>query len=324
MDKTYWEKIYRTCKEYGLNHVRFHSWCPPEIAFDVADNMGIYLQVECGAWAEVGSGKPQDQWIKEESDRILKEYGNHPSFCMMCYGNEPAGDNLVPYLSDLVDDWKKKDNRRVYNGAAGWPYLENADYWNTPDPRIQAWGAGLTSIINKEAPRTDYDFAQIIRPNMPTVSHEIGQWCVFPNFKEISKYTGVLKAKNFEIFQESLEKHGLKDMEDKFLYASGRLQTLCYKADIEAALRLPVLPDSNCSTYTISRDKEAPSSVFWTHSGITKGMYRRRISNVLQPHSPVNTITQNGMVQQRDIGSAHRDSPFRRTGNPRGDNPLEY
>lgn len=239
MDKTYWEKIYRTCKEYGLNHVRFHSWCPPEIAFDVADNMGIYLQVECGAWAEVGSGKPQDQWIKEESDRILKEYGNHPSFCMMCYGNEPAGDNLVPYLSNLVDDWKKKDNRRVYNGAAGWPYLENADYWNTPDPRIQAWGAGLTSIINKEAPRTDYDFAQIIRPNMPTVSHEIGQWCVFPNFKEISKYTGVLKAKNFEIFQESLEKHGLKDMEDKFLYASGRLQTLCYKADIEAALRTP-------------------------------------------------------------------------------------
>lgn len=239
MQNDYWAKIYRTCKEYGLNHVRFHSWCPPEAAFHVADSMGIYLQVECGAWAEVGSGKPQDQWLKEESDRILQEYGNHPSFCMMEYGNEPGGANQVRYLSNLVDYWKNKDSRRVYSSAAGWPYVENADYWNTPDPRIQAWGAGLNSIINREAPRTDYDFADKIRPNMPTVSHEIGQWCVYPDFKEIEKYTGVLKAKNLEIFRETLAEKGMADMGERFLYASGRLQTLCYKADIEAALRTP-------------------------------------------------------------------------------------
>lgn len=239
MQHDYWAKIYRTCKEYGLNHVRFHSWCPPEAAFHVADSMGIYLQVECGAWAEVGSGKPQDEWLKEESDRILQEYGNHPSFCMMVYGNEPAGAGQVAYLSGLVDYWKSKDTRRVYSSAAGWPYIENADYWNTPNPRIQAWGAGVNSLINREAPRTDYDFAGIIRSDMPTVSHEIGQWCVYPNFKEIEKYTGVLKAKNLEIFRETLAEKGMSDMGEKFLYASGRLQTLCYKADIEAALRTP-------------------------------------------------------------------------------------
>lgn len=239
MQNDYWAKIYRTCKEYGLNHVRFHSWCPPEVAFHVADSMGMYLQVECGGWAEVGSGKPQDKWFKDESDRILQEYGNHPSFCMMVYGNEPAGGNQANYLSGLVDYWKAKDSRRVYSSSAGWPYIENADYWNAPDPRIQAWGAGLHSIINSEAPRTDYDFAGIIRKDMPTVSHEIGQWCVYPNFKEIDKYKGVLKAKNLEIFRETLAEKGMADMEEKFLYASGRLQTLCYKADIEAALRTP-------------------------------------------------------------------------------------
>lgn len=239
MQNDYWAKIYRTCKEYGLNHVRFHSWCPPEAAFHVADSMGIYLQVECGGWTEVGSGKPQDEWLKKESDRILEAYGNHPSFCMMVYGNEPGGPDQVRYLSGLVDYWKSKDMRRVYSSAAGWPYIENADYWNTPDPRIQAWGAGLNSIINRESPRTDYDFAHIIRKNMPTVSHEIGQWCVYPNFKEIEKYTGVLKAKNLEIFRETLAEKGMEDMGEKFLYASGRLQTLCYKADIEAALRTP-------------------------------------------------------------------------------------
>ena len=239
MDNKYWEKIYSTCKNFGLNHVRFHSWCPPKVAFEVADSMGIYLQVECAAWTTVGNGGYVDEWFYAESDRILKEYGNHPSFCMLAYGNEPGGRNQVKYLSDLVDYWQKKDNRRVYTSAAGWPYIENADYWNTPDPRIQAWGQELKSIINAQPPRTNYDFAGIIKDNMPTVSHEIGQWCVYPNFNEISKYTGVLKAKNFEIFKETLEENHLGVLADDFLFASGKLQTLCYKADIEAALRTP-------------------------------------------------------------------------------------
>ena len=239
MERSYWEKIYRTCQDFGLNHVRFHSWCPPEVAFDIADSMGVYLQVECAAWATIGNGSRLDEWIYAEGDRILKEYGNHPSFCMMNYGNEPGGRNQVQYLSELVDYWKEKDNRRVYTGAAGWPYLENADYWNTPDPRIQAWGGGLRSIINAQPPCSTYDFREIIKMDMPTVSHEIGQWCVYPNFNEIDKYTGVLKAKNFEIFRETLNEKNMGDLADKFLYASGRLQTLCYKADIEAALRTP-------------------------------------------------------------------------------------
>jgi len=239
MEREYWAKIYRTCKEFGLNNVRFHSWCPPEVAFNMADSLGIYLQVECGAWATIGNGQYLDKWLYAESDRILKEYGNHPSFCMLAYGNEPSGRNQTTYLSELVDYWQKKDNRRVYTGAAGWPYLDNADYWNTPDPRIQAWGGALKSIINAQPPRSDYDWRDIIRKNMPTVSHEIGQWCVFPNLKEIEKYTGVLKAKNFEIFKETLSEKHIGDLADKFLYASGRLQTLCYKADIEAALRTP-------------------------------------------------------------------------------------
>lgn len=239
MDKTYWAKIFKQCKAYGLNHMRFHSWCPPEAAFLVADSMGFYLQVECAGWTTVGDGGYSDQWFYQEGDRILKEYGNHPSFCMMNYGNEPGGGNQVSYLSGLVDHWKSKDRRRVYTTAGGWPYVENADYWNTPDPRIQGWGEGLRSVINAQLPRTDYDFAHIIRKNMPTVSHEIGQWCVYPNFNEIKKYTGVLKAKNFEIFQETLKDHQIADLADAFLYASGRLQTLCYKADIEAALRTP-------------------------------------------------------------------------------------
>ena len=79
----------------------------------------------------------------------------------------------------------------------------------------------------------------ISKYDVPVVSHEIGQWCVYPNFEEMSKYTGLLKPKNFEIFRDTLERNHMADQADDFLMASGKLQTLCYKADIEAALRTP-------------------------------------------------------------------------------------
>ena len=240
----YWKKIYTTIQAHGLNHIRFHSWCPPKAAFDVADEMGVYLQVECSSWAnqsaQLGSGLPVDQYIWDESKRIIKAYGNHPSFVMMAYGNEPGGPRYSEFLTEFVSYWKDKDNRRIYTSAAGWPVLGVNDYHNIPELRIQRWGEELKSIINAEPPRTDFDWSQRVpKDGIPVVSHEIGQWCVYPNFREMGKYTGVLKPKNFEIFQASLKAHGMEHLADSFLLASGKLQALCYKADIEAALRTP-------------------------------------------------------------------------------------
>lgn len=241
-DEESWRKLFNNCKKHGLNHVRFHSWCPPEAAFNVADEMGFYLQVECSSWANmsttIGDGKGIDQYILDESERMVRAYGNHPSFCAMLYGNEPAGAGSNAYLEKFVSTWKAKDNRRLYSTAAGWPMLPVNDYQNDPTPRIQGWGMELKSIINGEAPRTNYDWYDYTsKYDQPFVSHEIGQWCVYPNFKEISKYDGVMRAHNFEIFQASLKAHGMEHLADSFLLASGKLQTLCYKADIEAALR---------------------------------------------------------------------------------------
>ncbi|TZF82671.1 beta-galactosidase [Pedobacter sp. BS3] len=239
-----WMRIFRICRSYGLNHMRFHSWTPPEAAFEAADRSGFYLQIENSSWANqgatIGDGKPLDQYIYDESERVVKTYGNHPSFCMMAYGNEPAGKNHKKYLTDFVTFWEKKDSRRLYTTGAGWPIVPESNYNSTPNPRIQRWGEELKSIINAQPPRSDYDWRNIISKwQHPTVSHEIGQWCVYPNFKEITRYDGVLKAKNFEIFRDKLNEHGMASLADSFLLASGKLQVLCYKADIEAALRTP-------------------------------------------------------------------------------------
>jgi hypothetical protein len=244
MDADGWLRIIRVAKAHGLNHFRFHSWCPPEAAFIAADQLGFFFHVECASWANqgstVGDGKNTDGFLYSEGDRILKNYGNHPSFSMLAYGNEPAGNNQVRFLGDLVSYWKAKDPRRLYTSAAGWAIIPENQFHSDYHPRIHYWQANLTCRLNSKPPETVTDYREIINKyNVPVVSHEIGQWCVYPNFDEIKKYTGVTRAYNFEIFRESLAENHMLDQAHDFLMASGKLQTLCYKEEIESALRTP-------------------------------------------------------------------------------------
>ena len=234
-----WENIFRICKSYGLNHMRFHSYCPPEAAFEAADIVGFYLQPEGPSWANHGSslgdGKPVDQYIFDETDRMEKYYGNHPSYCMLAYGNEPRGGRQVAYLTKFIHYWENKDSRRVYTGASvamSWPLVPDNQYMIKSGARGLAWNRQPESV-------SDYSKA-IEAFHVPYIAHELGQWCAYPDFKEISLYTGLYKAKNFEMFQDLLNNHGMGNEAEKFLMASGRLQLLCYKNEIEKSLRTPM------------------------------------------------------------------------------------
>lgn len=243
-DETEWRRVLGIIKDHGLNHVRFHSWCPPEAAFAAADALGVYLQVEVCSWPNwsttLGDGKPVDAWIEAETARIVRSYGNHPSFLLLCAGNEPSGHNSSAWLSAWVARHKAADPRRLYTGGAGWPILPENDYEIRSEPRIQHWEEGLKSRINAAPPETRSDYRDYIASQTaPVIAHEIGQWCAYPDFSEIPHYTGYLKPRNLEIFRASLEAHGLGTQAHDFLVASGHLQALCYKEEIESALRTP-------------------------------------------------------------------------------------
>lgn len=245
MDAPSWERVFTRVKEFGLNHVRYHSWCPPRAAFEAADRIGVYLQVEGPFWVnqgpQLGLGQEIDSYVYEETNRILDEFGNHPSFVLMAYGNEPSGPGQGGvYLTDWVNHYKSTDPRRLYTSGAGWPIIEASEFHVAYQPRIQRWGEGLDSTINSTPPSTERDYAGFVgKYDVPVLAHEIGQWCVFPNFAEMGKYTGVLKPKNFEIFRALLEERGQGEAAYRFLMSSGKLQLLCYKEEIEAALRTP-------------------------------------------------------------------------------------
>jgi len=176
------------------------------------------------AWETV---KRRNAWLYQEAERILRAYGNHPSFLLMPYGNEPGGPKQKEWLSQWVNHWKARDPRRLYTSGSGWPTIDENQYHVTPGPR------GPSGWIGRDYANATKDF------QVPVIVHEMAQWCVYPNFDEIAKYTGPLQARNFEIFRDSLAEHGMLEQWRDFVRASGKLQVLCYKEEIEAAMRTP-------------------------------------------------------------------------------------
>ena len=233
-----WERIFRICREYGLNHMRFHSYCPPRAAFDAADLVGFYLQPEGPSWpnhgVKLGVGQPIDKYLMDETIALNREYGNHASFCMLACGNEPAG-RWVEWVTDFVHYWQKADPRHVYTGASvggGWAWQPANEF------HVKAGARGLE--WSKSRPESYSTFShKIDTVRQPFVSHETGQWNCYPNFNEIGKYKGVNKAKNFEIFRDQLNDARMGHQAQDFLMASGKLQALCYKHELERTLRTP-------------------------------------------------------------------------------------
>jgi hypothetical protein len=222
-----WQRIYRIIKSYGLNFIRFHSWCPPEAAFVAADIEGVMVQAE-GPQANIPAGKDKqrDAFVEQELLRMIRTYGNHPSFCLMTIGNEYGGADAA--LSHWVDILIKEDPRRLYSSASWGQITANRQFTESGQPR------------GVQGPGTDVDFSEAIaKEDRPLIGHEIGQWTFYPNFDETKKYTGVLAAKNFDLVRDDLAAKHLLDLAPRFVQATGRHAALLYKEEIEILMRTP-------------------------------------------------------------------------------------
>ena len=221
-----WTRIISTCKRYGLNGMRFHSWCPPEAAFTAADQLGFYLQPECGMWNSFDTGMKMLGVLNDETARMIRAYGNHPSFLLLSPTNEPAG-HYPEQLPVWVNKWRAVDTRRLYTTGTGRPSIPAAgadtgnDFLITGSRGPRGWFGG------------DYE-AAVSRINVPTLGHEVGQWCAFPDFDVMNKFTGYLQPSNYAVAKEFAAEHGLLVNNKAIAHASGEFQVQCYKEEIEA------------------------------------------------------------------------------------------
>jgi hypothetical protein len=239
-----WLRVFQIAKSYGLNHMRFHTWCPPEAAFQAADQIGIYLQPELPNWSAFGA-TPHDDFMRAEGERLLRAFGNHPSFVMLSLGNELGGKQEA--MAPFIKQFKALDPRHLYaQGTNNWfqNVPEGDDYWASFQYRGKKIRASFATVdapqghVQTGPPSTMKDYsAEVAGAPVPVVSHEIGEYQVAPDFREIAKYTGPVQARNLEIMRERMEKNGMLGQANEFLRASGALAVQCYREDIEAALR---------------------------------------------------------------------------------------
>jgi hypothetical protein len=241
-----WEKIFSTVKEYGLNHIRFHSWCPPEAAFRVADRYGVYLQVELPNWSfKMGQLPETDAFFRQEGERMIREYGNHPSWVMFSMGNELLGD--LDKLDELVAHLKELDPALLFTSTS-YSWMEegaprgllpgpNDDYFISMQTKC-GWVRGQ-GFFNDNAPNTTSDYSEGVSCiPIPLVSHEVGQYNVFPSLSDLKKLSaGPLRAVSWEALKADLEKKGRLNEAKRYTRDSGQLAVLLYKEELERALR---------------------------------------------------------------------------------------
>lgn len=276
-----WKKVFAISKSYGINHYRFHTCCPPDAAFTAADEMGIYMQPELPFWGTVPDEiTAEQQFLIDEGFRMLKEFGNHPSFVMMTLGNELWGNKDV--MNKILKDYKELDNRHLYSDGSNnfqfWPdTLKYADFFSgvrlSRERLIRGSYAMCDApqgVIQTEPPKAGYDYDYLIKPEtventggtggkiliqygtgvkeveaeggmglmpeIPVITHEVGQYYTYPDYREISHYKGSIKAENIAIYQERAEERGLSEYVQDYYRASGALAVDCYKREIESAL----------------------------------------------------------------------------------------
>lgn len=282
-----WLKVLSTAKEYGINHYRFHTCCPPEAAFAAADQLGIYMEPELPFWGTVaapgeeGYNAAEQAYLIDEGFGILRSFGSHPSFVMMSLGNELWGSH--DRLNEMLRGFRAYDGDKLYSsGSNNFQFVPTVlaeedvfsgvrldrerlfrgsyamcdaplghvqttepesvhDYDDIIAPKVvkTAGAAGGKTLIQygTGVKEVDAQAGDVLLPEVPVISHEIGQYTFYPDFSEISRYTGPVKPRNFEAFARRLQEKGLYDKHEDYFRAAGALAVDCYRRELETALR---------------------------------------------------------------------------------------
>ena len=257
-ERAYWRRIMARYREWGINHLRFHTKVPNECVFDAADEFGVYLQIELSLWSWICfPDEPEHEpmleaVLKQRGDRILEAYGNHPSFVMMALGNEISGDDSV--LARVISHLRNSDPSRLYaqgsNNNLMDPFpLEGDDFFISCKSHARhlhirgssAHGDGPVGPVQQDdPPDTLRSFSESLYGySVPMIGHEVGQYECSPNFDDLDRFPEGTAPVNLQLFRELAEKKGMLAHEKRFLQASKYLAGLCYREDLEMYYRTP-------------------------------------------------------------------------------------
>ena len=291
-EREYWRRIMKKHREWGINHLRFHSNVPNQYVFDAADEFGVYLQIELSLWAwvcfphEFEFEPMLEETLKQRGDRILEAYGNHPSFVMMALGNENSGDYNM--LGRVVAHLRKTDPTRLYaqgsnNNLMDPFHLEGDDFFVSCKSHAKhlhirgssAHGDGPVGPVQQDdPPDTLRSFAESLHGySVPMIGHEVGQYESSPNFDDLDLFPPGKAPVNLQLFRELAEKKGLLEKEKAFFNASKYLSGLCYREDLELHYRTPGMAGFQILAMNDVLGEGSSIVGVWNKLGDSKGMF---------------------------------------------------
>ena len=252
MDKQSWLDMLNLYKSYGVNCMRFHSWCPPENAFAAADEIGMMMQPELSHWNPRDAFKSAESkaYYKEELSEILRLYANHPSFVMLTWGNELITDEEgIDYMHELILFAKETDSTRLYawgsNNFYGAKGCDNvSDFYTSSsykEDHIRL--SGVKGIFNITYPNSKNNFSDIMSLlrkdyQKPVFGFEVGQYEVLPDMDELDDFNGITEPANYEIVRDKLNALGISRAAwKKRVEATGELSNLSYREEVESIIR---------------------------------------------------------------------------------------
>ena len=253
MDTAAWKAILEKYLAYGVNCLRFHSHCPPEAAFTAADELGMLMQPELSHWdpQHAFGSEEARRYYRSELQEILLHLANHPSFVMLTFGNElQADDEGHAFIRQLLGEARALDPTRLYAGGSNPHYGQRgtdpaSDFYTAMSFRgreMRATCDGMTGWLNHEPPNTCHDYRETVaeirkETDQPVFSFEVGQYEILPDFDEIGRYRGVTSPENLRHIRRKVREKGLEEDWKRRVEATGESSLLCYRAEVEAALR---------------------------------------------------------------------------------------
>ncbi|MCR5751588.1 MAG: hypothetical protein K6G91_06480 [Kiritimatiellae bacterium] len=236
-----WRRQIRIQKENGVNAMRFHTWTPPDAAFQAADELGFYLFAETGYWADaevpmnnIGRGNAElDDFCRRELFAVAETYGNHASFVGIGVGNE-LGKCDFGMMDGWMKELKARDGRRLTMVSTARQVAESDDLM------VTHLYPGVGPVRCRFRPGTDWDYEDVYsKTPIPTIAHEIGQWPVYPLWIEIAKYDGLLRPFDWEAMRRAAEENGTIRFNREYHRASLKTNRFMYKDEVESYLRTP-------------------------------------------------------------------------------------
>ena len=213
-------------KSAGINFIRCHTWCPPEVFYEACDELGIVVQTEFPS-----------VYNFTEAEEIIRQVRPHACALILCEGNEKIlCEKAIERLRRVTEMLHELAPGMLFNpqeASRGVEYALSPGRKVTEYPfphdaeRLQkisgfsdlfgSLGGGFFSYIHDEFPGVEAVEEMMSIYKKPCLSHEIGILGGYLDFKLETRYENTFIGTDlFSAARDNMKRNGVWEYAEEF------------------------------------------------------------------------------------------------------------